>query len=738
MFKALFKTFVFSILLALVLFGLPSSSMSQGVEAWSNFGLYGGQMYDIAIDPSNPDKMFAGSYLGEGLFVTEDGGSTWRAVETENELEGEDTFDNHAVWAVKIAPSNTSVVWAAHNYWVEKSTDGGQTWTHIRNSSMQRDCPNCGGVGDNFRFCTSLAIDPTNPDIVYVGTYGPYGTYSSGAIYRTVDGGITWTKTGSDASNEFDYTVVDIDIDPQDSNIIWAVTSSYGVEGWAGTLYRSENGGETWTNIMTLDSGFLTVAVKPNDSNTVFTGSGYGIIKHYFDDTQWQYVWPVIPDDYPNFGCRVVQDIAFDPQNPEILYAGWKNPWFGDFLPKVSRSINGGIDWETYTVDYEFLCLAVDPTNSEVIFGGELYLGVYKSQQDYGQTWTALNNGINAVIVYDVAIDPNDSTDILAGTISGVYEKKGAGDWSRLVSYGTASLQFHPTNSLIFYAGLWGRLAKTTNGGGYWDYTNLNVNDWVKDIAINPTDTDTMFVAVGEWILKSTDGGGNFEDVLLGQNQSGESYDFNVVLIDPSDSQHIFAGGGNFYTPRILGDLWESTNGGDTWDRTSLQNVIVNDLLIDPQNPSIMYAGCGYSGGTDVPVYKSTDGGGSWSASYEGIPGLVTILMGVWGSSATDVFVVGKYGTAFAPIFHYNGSAWAEMDSGTTEDLTNLWGSSGTNVFAVGTSGTIIRYDGNTWSAMSSGITENLNGVWGISHDNVFAVGANGTILRYNGTSWTS
>ena len=122
-------------------------------------------------------------------------------------------------------------------------------------------------------------------------------------------------------------------------------------------------------------------------------------------------------------GYSVVLDIAFAPQDPHVLYAAWKNIKPGDTFPevsrKISRSVTGGKDWQTYTLDYEFSPLAVHPTNRDVIFGGERYLGIYKSN-DYGQSWDAANNGISSVIVYDVAIDPNDSTHILAGS----YERE--------------------------------------------------------------------------------------------------------------------------------------------------------------------------------------------------------------------------------------------------------------------------------------------------------------------------
>ncbi len=718
--KIVFKITVFFGLLSLVFFAFAPSAISREVEPWTNLGLYGGQIYDIAIDPADPDKIFAGTYMGGGLYVTTDGGNSWQTAE--------DTFKERSVWAVKIAPSDNDVVWATYTYSVKKSVDGGNTWLYISYADMQCTCQNCGGWEDGRRSCISLAVDPSDAGTVYVGTTGPKDGYlgSPGAIYKTEDGGRIWTKTNQ--GNDFDYTVINIDIDPQNSNIIWAVTSSEAVGGYAGTLYRSEDRGETWNNILTLDSEFTTVAVKPNDSNTVFTGSGYGIIKHCFDGNEWQPICPVIPE---NIGSCFVWDIAFDPQNPEALYAAWN--W-----GKISRSVNGGIDWETYTVDHGLICLAVHPTNSRVIFGGELYTGVFKSK-NHGQAWSPVNNGINAVIVYDVAIDPNDSAHILAGTLSGVYEKKpGKTSWYRLLQYGTTSLEFHPTKSLTFYAGIFGYLAKTTDGGLSWTYSNDLDQCRVNDIAIDPHDTDTVYIAASRGsdyigrIYKSEDGGASFREVLIAENQSGASYDFNVITFDLSNPHHLFAGGGDFYAPEVPGDLWESRDGGENWSRTGLKDKIVNALIIDPQNPSTMYAGCGHGSSAEAPLYKSTDGGKNWRASFVGIPKTMPQVIGLWGSCATNVFAVGDNGT----ILHYDGK-WTAMNSGTQKWLNAVWGSSATNVFAVGDNGTVLCYDGKNWIDMDSGTKEHLWGVWGSSATNVFAVGSNGTILHYDG-KWTA
>ena len=79
-------------------------------------------------------------------------------------------------------------------------------------------------------------------------------------------------------------------------------------------------------------------------------------------------------------------------------------------------------------------------------------------------------------------------------------------------------------------------------------------------------------------------------------------------------------------------------------------------------------------------------------------------LHGVWGSSGSDVFAVGDYGT----IVHYDGMTWSPMSSGTYNHLRGVWGSSGSDVFAVGDYGTILHYDGAAWSHMSSGTSAYL------------------------------
>ncbi len=108
-------------------------------------------------------------------------------------------------------------------------------------------------------------------------------------------------------------------------------------------------------------------------------------------------------------------------------------------------------------------------------------------------------------------------------------------------------------------------------------------------------------------------------------------------------------------------------------------------------------------------------------------------LTAIWGSSATDVYVVGAFGV----IHHFDGVGWTEISTEGGDYLADVWGTSSTDVFAVGSHGTILHYDGAEWSQMESGTSEDMAGVWGTNSQDVFAVGGN-TVFHYDGTGWSA
>jgi len=112
-----------------------------------------------------------------------------------------------------------------------------------------------------------------------------------------------------------------------------------------------------------------------------------------------------------------------------------------------------------------------------------------------------------------------------------------------------------------------------------------------------------------------------------------------------------------------------------------------------------------------------------------------TLLTGIWGSGADDVWAVGRMGR----ILHWNGSDWQTVPSPTTDNLLAVWGSAADDIWAVGWNGLILHYDGKDWSTWSDSPTkEHLSDVWGRANDDVWAVGAAGVVLHFDGDAWNT
>ena len=160
------------------------------------------------------------------------------------------------------------------------------------------------------------------------------------------------------------------------------------------------------------------------------------------------------------------------------------------------------------------------------------------------------------------------------------------------------------------------------------------------------------------------------------------------------------------------GSTWSTMKSGTTSIIRDIWGTSSSNVYVVGYNGTILH----YDGTSWVPMVSGTENN----------------LTSIWGNSGSDVFAVGYTGI----ILHYDGSGWNPMASSTKNHLTRIWGHSGSDVFVIGNSGTILHYDGTAWSPMTSGTTSPLNGVWGHSGANVFAVGNSGVILHYDGSSW--
>src|SRR5215216_5464837 len=228
--------------------------------------IMGGRVADVEGVPGDANVVYVASASG-GLWKTTNGGVKWTPI-----FERQGTL---SIGDVALAPSNPDVVWvgtgesAVRNSvsfgdGVYKSTDGGRTWQHM-------------GLRDT-EHISKVLVHPRNPDVVYVGAQGhAYGPNEERGVFMTTDGGKTWAKTlylGPE------HGVADMDIDPSNPNVVYAVMWKFRRTPWThtsgderGGLFRSIDGGRTWQKLeggLPKTVGRIGVAVAHSNPNVVY------------------------------------------------------------------------------------------------------------------------------------------------------------------------------------------------------------------------------------------------------------------------------------------------------------------------------------------------------------------------------------------------------------------------------------------------------------------------------------
>jgi len=575
-------------ILAHCLFVLCHCFSHQGaaLSNWENMGLYGGQINTLAISSKDSNLIFAGSWSGDGLFKSTDGGIHWVSS---------NYFRNREVFSIAIGGENQKTVWVAYNMFLAKSVDEGSSW---------EDCFSAKGTQ---RFCYCVVIHPHDDNTIYLGCGGPQRSDRGGAIYRTIDGGKHWKILPFTA----DHNIQSIAIRQDRPEEVWAVSGREYVD--EGSIYKSADGGESWRQISTglEESWFDEIMLTTDDPPVIFVGGGKGVYRSKDSGITWSQLtisgWP--EDSW----CRA---LAVDPSDSHKIYA--------QSLYGFSKSTDSGDHWETYdlvidTVEFDLLTLVVDPQSPSVMYGGDVCLGIIKSE-NYGIDWSVINQGINANHIFHAAVDPHNPQVIAASTMVGVYVKPGDKQWGVLDYNPSYTLSFDPQNVLILFAGFDAWLGKFNliNGNAtYMEFPKQTVNA----IAIDPSNPDILYVGTEFYSLdrgglyKSTDAGDNWEQVLV------KSAPINVIKVDPHNHDIIYAGSGLFYAPVIMGNLYKSNDGGKNWFMTPLGDMVINTIAINPEHPEILYVGSGAPGvECATGVFKSVDRGTTWQWISEGLP----------------------------------------------------------------------------------------------------------------------
>jgi len=646
------KKYIFFLLFVSIIF-IPKQGVTQEHSLWKDLGIYGGQIKSLAIDPSNPQIMYAGSWGGDGLFKTADGGASWHVIPQDNPS----WFRNIEVHDIEIDPSDPQTIWVANNHYVDASHDGGATWKTFYFAD------------DEGRFCYSVAVDPFDSDRVYVGTGGPDDTDEYGEVF------ITETSGGADGkdwhSQGFhDETLVwnnfwQIKFNPNKQGETWLANRKSFISP-DGLALMTGDGGEHWyywANALWTDGlyykfGYIDeVLVHPTDIDKIFLSSGEGIAIKENSSSGW--TWTPIIDD-----CRA---LSIPPGEPSTIYAALSDT--------IAISKNCGAGWDE--ADYkpapsEFLTMEPHPTDPATLFAGSLNQGVQKTA-DRADTWSTINSGIKANTVFDTAVDSANQERIQCGTLAGIFLKENStAAWKHINKNDAATVAFDPLYADTMYAGFDWSIGKSTDKGASWtyQYTADQVHsNKVTSIAVDKTNA-SLFATVAfssgnkGQLLKIQHTSAPFDEDATPSVILETPLPLNAVAISPHDPSFMIAVSGSFYAPAAPGGMFISSNGGDTWNRQSLPGkYVLNCIAFDPSNSKVIYAGAGGSDGNYAAVLKSTDGGSTWLLKNGGMPSNFAVKDMKVTSDGSKVYAVLYKGYSNS---HSNlGGTYVSLDGGT-------------------------------------------------------------------------
>ncbi|HYL01099.1 MAG TPA: hypothetical protein VEU78_07885 [Steroidobacteraceae bacterium] len=364
-----------------------------GTLKWRSIGPYrGGRALAVAGIPGNPNTFYFGAVAG-GIWKSDDAGATWAPLT--------DGTPISSVGALAIAPSDHKVIYVGtgeaaprgdmtYGDGVYKSVDGGKTWSHI-------------GLADS-RQIGALIVDPRSADTVLVAALGhAFGPNTERGVYRTTDGGKSWTRV---LYRDAETGAIDVTFDPHEPSIVYAALWQARRQPWnfssggpGSGLYRSTDGGLTWTRLQGhgLPEGILGrihVSVSPADSKRVYAMIEAHAGGLYRSDDGGVH-WARVSDD-----GRLTQrawyfsTVVADPRQADTVYAANTG---------LFRSTDGGKTFELLPARHgDHHGLWIDPGDPDRMI--ESSDGGASISFDRGKTWTTQANQPTAQF-YHVAVD---------------------------------------------------------------------------------------------------------------------------------------------------------------------------------------------------------------------------------------------------------------------------------------------------------------------------------------------
>ncbi|HPE82715.1 MAG TPA: T9SS type A sorting domain-containing protein [Aequorivita sp.] len=461
---------------------------------------------------------------------------------------------------------------------------------------------------------TDVAIAPDNDDHLYVAT-------ATGGIFRSYDAGANWIPIFDEVTKP---SIGDIAIAPSNAQRIYAGTGEANGSATDGAyfgdgIYRSDDAGDTWTNVGLPESNHIgRIVVDPTNPDRVFaaaTGELYGknvergIYRTTNGGTNWEKVLFVTDS-------TAAIDVAMNVANTNIIYAAmWertRKPWqrdYGGVTSAIHRSTDGGTTWTELgaanglpapNVQTGRIGIAVSESDPSTVYArfttNEItneFNGLYKST-DNGDNWTLVTSagalsGIDANFGWyfgNVRVNPTNSSEVYVIGFELAKSTNSGASWSTLpgMHVDHHALDFSRTNSNFMLAGNDGGAYISNNGGNSWThFENLPITQFY-NIEVDYQHPERLYGGTQDNnTIRTLTGSANDWNSIIG----GDGFHVNV---DPNDNNYV-------YGESQYGNLRRSTNGGSSFqngtngisgsDRTNWNTPVI----LSPFDSSKMFYG---------------------------------------------------------------------------------------------------------------------------------------------------
>lgn len=487
---------------------------------WRNIGPpRAGRAITVAGVPGQPEKFYFGA-VGGGVWTTGNTGRTWTPI-----------FDRQpvaSVGAIAVAPSDPNVIYVGsgeadmrsdiqHGDGMYKSVDGGKTWSHI-------------GLDDT-RQIGRILVDPKDANVVYVAALGhQYGPNAERGVFKSIDGGKTWSKVLYKNENT---GAIDLAMDPTDSGVLFASLWQTRRPPWnvyppsngpGSGLYKSTDAGKTWTQITGHGFpggvlGHIGIAVSPADRNRIYT----------IVDTNEEKTGGIYRSD----------DGGATWTHTDNEGRIWKRGWY-------------------------FGQITADPKNADEVY--VMNTSTYRST-DGGKSFTAIKGAPGGDDYHALWIDPNDPNRMILGSDQGVViSVDGAKTWSSWYNQSTAQV-YHVI---------------TDNRFPYWVYA---------------AQQDSGAIAIPSRSIHSSIDAHDWRPIDAG----GES---GTIAADPLHPAHVY--GNAPATEENVDTNWELVIDPTLkYPDTVWRNTWTLPIVVSPQNPQVLYT-------SHQRIFRSSDRGRSW------------------------------------------------------------------------------------------------------------------------------